>query len=66
MKWVGTRKGLIIFTMKRKVDGMKIGYMREKIEALMQYRSALDESERELFDMLIGYADEVALSVASC
>ncbi len=45
---------------------MKIGYIRERIEALMQYRSALDESERELFDMLIGYADEVALSVASC
>lgn len=37
--------------------------IRERMDALMMYRTALDESERELFDMLMGYAHEVALSL---
>ncbi len=60
-KWVGTRKGLIIFT--KEGERMGIGKIRERIDALMQYRGSLDESERELFDILIGYANEVALSI---
>lgn len=35
----------------------------EKIKPLMKYRESLDESERELFDMLIQYANEVAVAV---
>ena len=35
----------------------------EKIGSLMRYRESLDESERELFDVLIHYANEVALAV---
>ncbi len=34
-----------------------------KVESLMRFRESLDESERELFDVLIQYAREVALSV---
>jgi hypothetical protein len=35
----------------------------EKIGSLMRYRESLDESERELFDVLIHYANEVAMAV---
>jgi hypothetical protein len=62
LKWVGTRKGLIIFIWKE-VRGMEIERIQERIDALMGYREALDGSERELFDALIGYANEVALSI---
>jgi len=34
-----------------------------KIDSLMKYRGSLDESERELFDVLIQYANEVARAV---
>jgi hypothetical protein len=37
--------------------------VRGKIESLMRYRDVLDESERELFDVLMGYANEVASAV---
>jgi hypothetical protein len=37
-----------------------------KVESLMKFRDALDESERELFDMLMQYAREVALSAGGC
>lgn len=37
--------------------------MKERFGALLRYRDALDESERELFDLLMGYAGEVAASV---
>lgn len=37
--------------------------VRGKIESLMRYRNALDESERELFDVLMQYAKEVAGAV---
>jgi|WetSurMetagenome_2_1015567.scaffolds.fasta_scaffold335926_1 hypothetical protein len=37
--------------------------VREKIDSLMRYRDALDESEKELFDVLMSYADEVARAV---
>ena len=36
---------------------------RGKIDSLMAYRDALDESERELFDVMIEYANEVAMAV---
>jgi len=42
---------------------MMEGSVAEKIESLMRYRESLDESERELFDVLIQYANEVALAV---
>ncbi|MFH0884460.1 MAG: hypothetical protein V1861_02010 [Candidatus Micrarchaeota archaeon] len=35
----------------------------EKIESLMKYRESLDENERELFDVLIHYANEVAIAI---
>ena len=34
-----------------------------KIDGLLQYRSALDENERELFDILVGYANEIVLTI---
>ena len=34
--------------------------IQERIDTLLCYREALDESEKELFDMLIGYANEIA------
>ncbi|MFN7990970.1 MAG: hypothetical protein U0R44_02310 [Candidatus Micrarchaeia archaeon] len=37
--------------------------IQQKIDALMQYRSSLDDGERELFDILIGYANEVAMTI---
>jgi hypothetical protein len=46
------------------VCGMELeGRIREKIGSLMQYREALDESERELFDILMGYANEVVTAI---
>jgi hypothetical protein len=33
---------------------------QEKIEGLYQYREALDEEDRKVFDTLIGYAWELA------
>ena len=37
--------------------------IRERIDTLLCYRDALDESEKQLFDMLIGYANEIALII---
>lgn len=34
-----------------------------KIDALLKYRNALDDGERELFDVLISCANEVARTV---
>ena len=42
---------------------MGIEKIQERIDSLMGYRNALDESERELYDILISYANEVALSI---
>ena len=42
---------------------MGIDRMLGKVESLMRYRDALDENEKELFDVLIQYAKEVAVSV---
>ncbi len=42
---------------------MKGENVRGKIDSLMRYRDALDEGERELFDVLIHYANEVAMEV---
>lgn len=42
------------------MTGMKAA---EKIGSLMKYRDALDETERELFDVLIQYANEIAAEV---
>jgi len=33
----------------------------EKIDALMHYRNALDEDDKEVFDILVNSAKEVAL-----
>lgn len=37
--------------------------IQEKIDSLLRYREALDPGEKELFDILMGYANEVALSI---
>jgi hypothetical protein len=37
--------------------------IQEKVNSLLKYRNALDGSERELFDVLISYANEVAIAV---
>ncbi len=42
---------------------MEMEKIQERIDALMQYRTALVGNERELFDILITYANEVALSI---
>lgn len=40
--------------------------IQRKIDALFQFRNALDENEKELFDILLEYANEVALSIDGC
>jgi hypothetical protein len=46
------------------VCGMKMEEkIQEKIDSLLRYREALDPGEKELFDILMGYANEVALSI---
>ncbi len=42
---------------------MEMEKMQERIDALMQYRASLVGSERELFDILLSYANEVALTI---
>jgi len=37
--------------------------IQAKVDSLLRYRAALDDSERELFDMLIRCANEVAMAV---
>jgi hypothetical protein len=37
--------------------------MQKRIDSLLRYRGALDGSERELFDILINYANEVAMAI---
>jgi hypothetical protein len=37
--------------------------VQEKVDSLMRYREELDGSERELFDVLITYANEIAIAV---
>jgi hypothetical protein len=37
--------------------------IQEKIDSLMRYRNDLNESDRELFDALMAYANEVAISM---
>jgi hypothetical protein len=39
--------------------------IQEKFDSLLKYRNQLDESEQELFDVLIQYGKEVVLSVQS-
>jgi hypothetical protein len=41
--------------MEEKIQGM--------VDSLMRYRGQMDEAEKELFDMLMVYANEVALSI---
>ncbi len=42
---------------------MNVDGVHGKVESLMRFRNALDENEKELFDVLIQYAREVAVSV---
>jgi hypothetical protein len=44
----------------QEVCGMEI---QEKIDTLLKYREALDDSEKEVFDVLMSYANEVAISI---
>lgn len=37
-----------------------MGSIEEKIHSLLGYREALDEEDKEVFDMLVGYAWELA------
>ena len=39
------------------------GMIQEKIDSLMRYRDSLDENEREVYDVLMAYANEVAMAV---
>ncbi len=47
----------VLMTIEEEVQG--------KVDALLRYRNGLEGSELELFDMLMGYANEVARSVDS-
>lgn len=66
MKWVGTRKGLFC-SLKKAFGLFEVDSMEEKIQemvdSLMRFRGQMDGEERELFDMLMVYANEVALTV---
>ncbi len=42
---------------------MSEGMVLERMDALLRYRDELDGSEKELFDLLMGYADDVAASI---
>jgi hypothetical protein len=37
--------------------------VQERVDTLLRYRDGLDGSERELFDLLMGYANEIARSM---
>lgn len=37
--------------------------IEERIESLLGYRQALDEEDKEVFDMLVGYARELAQDI---
>ena len=37
--------------------------IQEMVDSLMRFRGQMDGEERELFDMLMVYANEVALTV---
>ncbi|MEW6722769.1 MAG: hypothetical protein AB1324_05905 [Candidatus Micrarchaeota archaeon] len=37
--------------------------IQEKVDTLLRYREALDEGEKEVFDILMGYANEVAMAI---
>lgn len=45
------------------VSRMKEEKLQEMVDSLMRFRGQMDGAERELFDMLMAYANEVALSV---
>jgi len=40
--------------------------VEEKIDALLEYREALDEEDREVFDMLVDYARKLARQKIHC
>ncbi len=44
-------------------DMDSIEEVQGKINSLFEYRNSLDDSERELFDVLISYANEIVLSI---
>lgn len=66
MKKLGALRGLITLAWEGvRMDGtkdMEIS-VQEKIDTLMRYRRELEGSERELFDILLSYANEIALAV---
>jgi hypothetical protein len=37
--------------------------LQDMVDSLMRFRGQMDEGERELFDLLMVYANEVALSI---
>lgn len=37
--------------------------IQEKIESLVRYRQTLDDTDKEVFDVLMNYAREVASSI---
>ncbi|HSB47273.1 MAG TPA: hypothetical protein VLD37_04605 [Candidatus Bilamarchaeum sp.] len=37
--------------------------IQDMVDSLMRYRGQMDGAERELFDLLMVYANEVALSI---
>ncbi|MFH0737597.1 MAG: hypothetical protein V1827_03500 [Candidatus Micrarchaeota archaeon] len=43
------------------MEGME--NLQGKIDSLMRYRESLEGNEREVFDVLMAYANEVAMAV---
>ncbi len=63
LKCWGPSKGLIkLIWNGGRMKGME-EKIQEKVDSLMRYRESLAGSERELFDVLISYANEVAMAV---
>jgi hypothetical protein len=54
---LGPVLGFIIFEVTLMWD------IEERIESLLGYRQALDEEDKEVFDMLVGYARELAQDI---
>lgn len=55
--------GLVIFTWCGVNEMERMNEIQTKVDTLLQFRSTLDGDEKEIFDILMCYANEVAIAV---
>ena len=59
----GGPSGLVIFTWCGVNEMERMDEIQMKVDTLLGFRSSLEGEEKEIFDMLMCYANEVAIAV---